>query len=119
LAGGYTNATVLLRADDITYTHGVKRILNSEEKSQREYWQLFKSWFYVLDYLKVGWPQCPCHNAVINDILQLVSALFVQYMLIWLNYRDAAMKLGQGVVNFGDFIRNEIIFCNEIRNPAD
>lgn len=119
LAGGYTSATVLLRADDITYSYGVKRILNSEDKSQREYWQLFKAWFYVLEYLKVGLPQYPCHNAVVNDILQLVSILFMKYMLIWLDYRDAEMKQDQHVIDFIDFIRDEIIFCNEIRNPAD
>ena len=47
----YSTSVVLLRADDITYGHGVERILKSKEKWERGLWLLFKAWFYASDYL--------------------------------------------------------------------
>lgn len=105
LNGEYHTSIILIRADDITYHHGVERILKSEEKWERGLWPLFKAWFYASDYFRLG--QGTCYNTVVNNIIYNAAGLFSGYLLCWLNCRAEQIKLGQDAISFEDYVRNE------------
>lgn len=112
----YSTSVVLLRADDITYGHGVERILKSKEKWERGLWLLFKAWFYASDYLGLG--SKDVYNTVVDDIIYIAAELYSGYLLLWLNCRAKQIKLGPDAISFEDYVRNQFTFYRNIHSTT-